>query len=205
MKALILLLLLFSCNTIPDNTLFSISEKEKSSYVVLNQPEFPEDFRQIEYIGNWTHMTIEKHGKTGSWAGTSQDTARFKFWGYGVRIRTEEMERHAAYKVFIDGVFMESINVQNSSNTTHNLTYENMDLSTGNHTLELVPDGGNFVLNTLTIHYYVDPTPGEDCIPDTIYLPSDPIIIHDTIYKFKSDTLSFKLFIHEDSLYFELN
>ena len=105
-------------------TFFSIPEKEKSSYVVQDI----EDYRQIQYVGNWTHMTIEKNGKTGSYANTNQDTARFKFWGYGVQIRTELMMHHKAYKVFLDDVFMETINVQNPINTTNNLTYSYMDL-----------------------------------------------------------------------------
>ena len=42
-----------------------------------------------------------------------------------------------------------------------------------NHVIELVPDGGYFVLNSLTIHYFVNPTPDNKC--DTIY-------IHDTLY-----------------------
>ncbi len=206
----IYILLLFSCTTQLDNTLFSISEKEKSSYIVLSRPEFPDDYHQIQYVGDWVHMTIEKNGKTGSYAGTNQDTARFKFWGYGVQIRTELWERHKSYQVIIDGKFIESINVENPINTTHNLTYSNMDLKPmrpddHNHVLELVPDGGYFVLNTLTIHYYVDPTTNEDCIPDTVYLPSDPIIIHDTVYRFKPDTLDLKIFIKEDSIWFELN
>ena len=50
---------------------------------------------------------------------------------------------------------------------------------------------------------YVDPIPNEDCIPDTVYLPSDPIIVHDTIY---IDTLYLqpRIFIKADSVYFEL-
>jgi len=103
-------------------------------------------------------------------------------------------------------------NVKSSVNTTNNLIYSNMELTTGKHVIELVPKGGYFVLNTLTIHYYVDPTPDEDCIPDTVYLPSDPIIIHDTVYQTKIDTvykipdpLYFKIFMQDDSLYLELN
>ncbi len=195
MKILIILLFLFSCTT-QDNTLLSISEKEKSSYVVLNRPAFPDDYHQIEYIGDWTHM----NHKPGSYANTKNDTARFVFWGYGIQIRTELMRHHKAYQVIIDGKYIESINVENPINTTHNLTYSNMDLTTGNHIMELVPDSGYFVLNTLTIHYFVDPKPDEDCIPDTVYLPSDPVII----YRFKPDTLDLKIFILEDSLYFEL-
>ena len=196
----ILIILLFSCSKAPDWTLFSISEKEKSSYLVLNRPEYPDDYHEIEYIGNWTHMSIEKQGKTGSFANTNQDTARFKFWGYGVRIRTEEMERHTGYKVFIDHVFMGSVNVKNPINTTNNQTFLYMDLKPlkpddHNHVLELVPNGGYFVLNSLTIHYYVDPTPDEDCIPyvDTTYFDSirwETKInwIDSTIYHFKDST-----------------
>ena len=55
---------------------------------------------------------------------------------------------------------------------------------------------------------YVAPIPNEDCIPDTIYLPSDTIIIYDTIWSTKLiiDTvfLQPKIFIKADSLYLEL-
>ena len=206
MKSLISLILLFSCTTIPKNTLFSISEKEKSSYVVLNRPEFPDDYYQIEYIGNWIHMNNlqpDESIQTGSYANTENDTARYEFWGYGIQVRTELIDHHKAYQVIIDGEFIESINVENPVNTTHNLTYSNMKLQPvrpgdHNHVIELVPDGGYFVLNTLTIHYFVDPKPDEDCIPDTIYLPSN--CIPDTIKIYYQP----KIFIKADSLYLEL-
>ncbi len=190
----IFILFLFSCTAQPDNTLFSISEKEKSSYVVLNRPEFPNDYHQIEYIGNWTHMDH----KPGSYANTKNDTARFVFWGYGVQIRAELMKHHDSVEVRLNHKHIETINVKSPVNTTNNLIYSNMELTTGNHVLELVPVGGYFVLNTLTIHYYIDPKTDEDCIPDTIYLPSD--CIPDTITKY----LKPKIFIKADSLYFEL-
>ena len=202
-----ILLFLFSCTqTIEQAQLInSVQSLEKAQYTVLNRPEFPDDYHQIEYVGNWRHMS-----NGGSYSNTENDTARYAFWGYGVQIRTELMEKHEAYKIFIDGKFIQSVNVKNPANTTHNLTYSNMNLSTGNHVLELVPDGGYFVLNTLTIHYYVDPTPDEDCIPDTIYLPiSDTIRIHDTIWIIESiiDSviLQPKIYIEADKIIYELN
>ena len=155
-----------------------------------------EDYHQIEYVGNWKHMTLSKHGKTGSFANLETDTARYMFWGYGLEIRTELDQGHKAYQVLIDGKFIESINVNDSINTTNNLTYSNMELTTGNHVLELVPDGGFFVLNSLTIHYYADPDPIEKC--DTVYIYETKLII-DTIY------LQPKIFIKSDSIIYELN
>ena len=202
-----LILFLFACTkTIEPNVLInSVQTLKKAEYVVLNQPEFPDDYHQIKYVGNWKHMS-----NGGSYSNSESDTASFAFWGYGIQIRTELMAGHEAYKIFIDGKFIQSVNVKNQINTTHNLTYSNMTLSTGNHFLELVPDGGFFVLNSLTIHYYVEPTPENPCLNDTIYLSvSDTIRIRDTIWIIESiiDSvyLQPKIFIKADSLIFELN
>ena len=216
-----LIIFLFACTTNTDNSfLVNSNEKAKDQYTVLNQPIFPDDYHQIDYTGNWTHMTIEEHGKTGSYAGTSQDTARFSFWGYGVQIRTELMERHRKFIVIIDAVVMDTIDVQNPINTTHNLVYSYMELkplkpADHNHVLELVPYGGFFVLNTLTIHYYVDPNP-DDCVCDTTIINYiDKIRWKDsTIYNYKDtliitrktfyDTANLQIWINADSLIFEL-
>ncbi len=215
-----ILFFLFSCTqTIEQAQLIqSVQVLEKAEYVVLNRPEHPDDPHQIEYIGNWVHMNnVNSDGsiQTGSYANTESDTARYGFWGYGVQIRTELSGRHEGFKVFIDKIYMGSVNVKNTINTANNLTYSFMDLkplkpNDHNHVLELVPDGGYFVLNTLTIHYYVDPTPDEDCIPDTIYLPiSDTIRIHDTIWIIESITdsviLQPKIYIEADKIIYELN
>lgn len=170
-----LLIFLFACtSTIERTAIQGVQSLEKDQYIVYDQPDFPDDYHQIEYLGNWVHMD-----KGGSFANTLNDTARFEFWGYGVQIRTELMDHHKAYQVIIDGKYIESINVQHPNNTVNNLTYSNMELSTGNHIIELVPDGGYFVLNSLTIHYFVDPTPN---VCDTVYLPGDTIRISDTVY-----------------------
>ena len=207
-----ILFFLFSCTqTIePAQLINSVQSLDKAEYVVLNRPEFPDDYHQIEYVGNWKHMTIEEQGKTGSFASTKSDTARYAFWGYGIQIRTELMSGHEAYKIFIDDKFIQSVNVKNEINTTHNLTYSNMNLLTGNHVLELVPDGGYFVLNTLTIHYYTDPTPEDPCINDTIYITQiDTLYLHDTIYITKlvidSVILQPKIYIEADEIIYELN
>ncbi len=178
-----ILLFLFSCTqTIEQAQLINpIQVLEKAEYVVLNRPEYPDDYHQIQYIGNWVHMhnlqpdlTIQ----TGSFAKTNQDTARYEFWGYGVRVRTELSENQEGFKVFIDDIYMGRVNVKNPINTANNLTYSYMDLkplkpNDHNHVVELVPDGGYFVLNTLTIHYYVDPTP-----EDPISSPCDSTAIN---------------------------
>lgn len=199
----LLIILLFSCgHDASQKFLSGVITKEKDSYVVLNRPDFPDDYHQIEYIGDWAHMTIEEHGKTGSYAGTNQDTARFKFWGYGVQIRTELMSHHDSVQVIIDRKHITTINVNSPVNTTHNLVYSNMELSTGNHILELVPDGGYFVLNTLTIYYYIDPTPDPE-------LPCDSTAIKwiEKIRWIEKDTLiiSYKdsTRIHYDTSYYE--
>jgi hypothetical protein len=173
----------------------SIQTLEKDQYTVQDK----EDYHQIEYIGNWTHMD-----KGGSYAHTNQDTARYAFWGYGIQIRTELMSHHSAYKIFIDGKFIESVNVKNPINTSHNLTYSNMELSTGNHILELIPDGGYFVLNTLTIHYYVDPTPDIPYICDTVYIV-DTLYIVDMIHIIDTVYLKPKIFVKVDSIIYDLN
>ena len=226
MRIIAIIFIFLSCTTVPETSpgIVNISEKEKDQYTVLNRPEFPNDYHQIEYIGNWTHMNnLQQDGsvQTGSYASTELDTARFIFWGYGIQIRTELMENHAAYKIIIDGEFIESINVKNPTNTTHNLTYSNMELTTGNHVLELVPDGGYFVLNTLTIHYYVDLAPDLPCdstainwtdsirwiIKDTTIINyRDSLILHyDTIVR-RTDTvyLQPKIFIKADSIYYQI-
>ena len=206
-----LLIFLFACTqTIERAAIQDVQSLEKDQYIVYDQPEFPDDYHQIKYIGNWVHMTIEEQGKTGSWPKTLNDTARYEFWGYGVQVRTELMEGHEAFDVFINNKYIETINVKNPINTVNNLVYSNMELSTGNHIIELVPNGGYFVLNSLTIHYFVDPTP-DDCINDTLYLPSDTVYISgdtirtiDTVYipgnnvyyllkpKFEYDTILIK-------------
>ena len=196
-----ILFFLFSCTqTIEQAQLIqSVQVLEKAEYVVLNRPEFPDDFHQIEYIGNWVHMNnVNPDGsiQTGSFASSESDTAKFGFWGYGIQIRTELMEHHEAYKVFIDGKFIQSVNVKNAVNTTHNLTYSFMELkpltpNDHNHVLELVPDGGYFVLNTLTIHYYVDPTPDLPCDSTAInWIDSIRWIEKDTtIISYKDSTI----------------
>ena len=174
-----LLIFLFGCtHTLERTAIQGFQSLEKSQYIVYDQPEYPDDYHQIEYIGNWVHMS-----KGGSYANNASDTARFAFWGYGVQVRTELMSGHKAYQVIIDGEFIESVNVENDVNTVNNLTYSSMELSTGNHVIELVPDGGYFVLNSMTIHYYVDPAPNE-C--DTLY-------IHDTIFVNTIDTIYYLL------------
>lgn len=192
-----LLIFLFACTqTIERAAIQGTQSLEKDQYIVYDQPEFPDDYHQIEYLGNWKHMG---HGGSYNINETSRlDTARFAFWGYGVQVRTELMSHHKAYQVIIDGEFIESVNVQNDVNTVKNLTYSTMELKPlttddHNHVIELVPDGGYFVLNSLTIHYFVDPTP-DDCISDTLYLPSDTVYITgdtiriiDTVYI--SDTI----------------
>ena len=202
----VFILLLFSCTIQPDNALFSISEKEKSSYVVLNRPEFPDDYHQIEYIGNWTHMNNEQPDgtiQTGSYANTENDTARYEFWGYGIQVRTELMEHHDSVEVRIDHKHIETINVKSPGNTTNNLIYSNMELITGNHVLELIPDGGYFVLNTLTIHYYVDPKPDEDCISDTVYLPNiDTAYFDSTRWETKINWIDSVRLIEKDTTIF---
>ena len=203
MKYLAIILFLIGCNSQNDFTSFLQSnELEKAQYIVLNRPDTLGNYHQIEYIGNWKHMS-----NGGSYANRNIDTARFEFWGYGVQIRTELMHHHKVYQVLIDGEFIESVNVKNPVNTTHNLTYSNMGLVTGNHVLELVPDGGYFVLNTLTIHYYVDPTPELPC--DTIYIPSDTVMVYDTVYIssatiYKTIFLQPKVFIEADSIIYVL-
>jgi len=198
---------------VPETSLgiVNISEKEKDQYTVFNRPEFPNDYHQIKYIGNWKHM--DNGGSFPRNPMSGQDTARFSFWGYGIQIRTELTHNHAAYKVIIDGEFIESVNVKNPTNTTHNLTYSNMELTTGNHVLELVADGGYFVLNTLTIHYYVDPTPDELPCDSTIINYIDSIrweIKDSTIYNYKDttiiyyDTANFQIWLKADSLIFQL-
>lgn len=180
MIRLILIIFLIACTTkhqYPSSPSL-IDIKEKESYIVLNRPNSI-NYHQIEYIGNWVHMA-----KGGSYAQLQTDTARYTFWGYGVEVRTELMKYHKAYQILIDGNFIETVNVKDSVNTANNLTYSNMELETGNHVLELVPEGGNFVLNSLTIHYFVDPTP-DDIIHDTIYIDKyyllKPIFLYDTI------------------------
>ena len=176
MNRLILIIFLIACTTKHQYPSL-INIKEKESYIVLNRPDSI-NYHQIEYIGNWVHMD-----KGGSYANTQSDTARYTFWGYGVEVRTELMQHHKAYQLLIDGNFIESINVKDTSNTANNLTYSNMELETGNHILELIPDGGYFVLNSLTIHYFVDPTPDE-IIHDTIYIDKYYLlkpILYDTI------------------------
>ena len=219
-----ILLFLFSCTqTIERNQLIqSVQVLEKEQYTVLNRPEFPDDFHQIEYIGNWRHMS-----NGGSYSNTENDTARYTFWGYGVQIRTELMEKHEAYKIFIDGNFIQSVNVKNPVNTTHNLTYSFMDLkplkpNDHNHVLELVPDGGYFVLNTLTIHYYVDPTPDVPCDSTainwidsirwiekdtTVFNYKDSTVIHYDTLESRIDTvfLQPKIYIKADEIIYELN
>ena len=187
-----LLIFLFACTqTIERTAIQGVQSLEKDQYIVYDQPDFPDDYHQIEYLGNWIHMS---HG--GSYANDLIDTARFAFWGYGVQIRTELMNHHKAYQVIIDGKFIESVNVENDVNTVKNLTYSNMELNTGNHVIELVPDGGYFVLNSLTIHYYIDPTPTEcDSITwiDSIrWIVKDSIIWHEkdtTIIEYKDSTV----------------
>ncbi len=187
-----ILFFLFSCTqTIERNQLInSVQSLEKAEYVVLNRPEYPDDYHQIQYIGNWVHMNNlqpDSTIQTGSYANTNQDTARYGFWGYGVQIRTELSGTHEAYKIFIDGNFIQSVNVKNPVNTANNLTYSFMGLkplkpNDHNHILELVPDGGYFVLNTLTIHYYVDPTPDVPCDSTAInYIDSIRWNIKDSI------------------------
>ena len=196
-----LLILLFACtSTIERAAIQGVQSLEKSEYIVYDQPDFPDDYHQIEYIGNWKHMG---HGGSYNIDKTSRlDTARFAFWGYGVQIRTELMSHHKAYQVIIDGEFIESINVQNDVNTVKNLTYSNMELSTGNHIIELVPDGGYFVLNSLTIHYYVDPTP-DDCVSDTVYIDRLDTIFIDRI---QLDTVKVTdtIYIPSDNVYYLL-
>ena len=186
MKYLIIILLFsMGCGNSSNEikSLLQTNDLEKLQYTVLNRPSFPDNYHQIEYIGNWVHMN-----NGGSYAKTINDTARFAFWGYGVQVRTELMEHHKMYQVFINGKFIENVDVQNPVNTTHNLTYSNMNLKTGNHILELIPDGGYFVLNTLTIHYYADPTPDVDPTPEW---PCDSTIINwiDSIRWIEKDTI----------------
>lgn len=188
-----LLIFLFACTqTIERTAIQGIQSLEKDQYVVYDRPDFPDDYHQIEYVGDWKHMS---HGGSYNINELSKlDTARFEFWGYGVQVRTELMSHHKAYQVIIDGKFIENINVKNDVNTLHNLTYSNMELSTGNHVIELVPDGGYFVLNSLTIHYYVDPTPNE-C--DTVY-------VHDTIFVNTIDTVFIEKVNWIDSIRWEV-
>ncbi len=227
-----ILLFLFSCTqTIEQAQLInSVQVLEKAEYVVLNRPEYPDDPNQIKYIGNWVHMNNlqpDSTIQTGSFANTSQDTARYEFWGYGVQVRTELNESHEGLKVFIDKIYMGTVNVKNTINTANNLTYSFMGLkplkpNDHNHVLELVPDGGYFVLNTLTIHYYVDPTPEDPIIlpcdsinwidsirwivKDTTIFKDSTVIYYDTV-RSRIDTvfLQPKIFIKADSLIFELN
>ena len=196
-----LLIFLFACtSTIERTAIQGVQSLEKSEYIVYDQPDFPDDYHQIEYVGDWIHMD-----KGGSFANTLNDTARFSFWGYGVQIRTELMSHHKAYQVIIDGEFIESINVEYPNNTVNNLTYSNMELSTGNHIIELVPDGGYFVLNSLTIHYFIDPIPNE-C--DSInWIDSIRWIIKDSIIWHEKDTLIIKdsTIIYYDTLGSEID
>jgi hypothetical protein len=183
MKYIIFILFLFGCPAAKQYAPHSLLNIEKGHYIVYNQPQFPENYHQIEYVGNWTHMI----SKPGSFASTTSDTARYQFWGYGVQVSSELWDNHDSVQVIIDHKYIETINLKSPANTTDNLIYSNMELRTGNHVIELVPTG-LFVLNTLGIYYYADPTP-EEIIYDTIYIDridtvylDTMIYVHDTTY-----------------------
>ena len=179
----LLILLFINCNSQNERKLFfQVNEFEKESYDVTVQ----DMYHQIEFIGDWKRNYKYPNPSPGKneyacWPleeGHGKDTARYRFYGYGIEVYTELRFNHIAYNVYIDNLFHGKINTYDEGKYIDTLTFKIDNLSHGNHVLELTSAGGYYVLNKLRILYSPNPW-ADDPLPN---LPSDTIYIHDTIY-----------------------
>lgn len=100
---------------------------------------------QVEYVGNWVHMT--QVGQTGSYAKNETDTIIIRACGYQYGIYTELAVNHTGYKVFVNDEYDTTINTYSDTFVLDSLTYVTDSLPDKNNVIKLVPDSGYFTFN----------------------------------------------------------
>lgn len=163
----------------------------------------------LQLIGDWTRVRNDL--QDGVWSHSNQDTIRYRFYGFGVKIETEMMPGHTGYQVLINGRKLGNVNTQSDEVIYNQATYINTGLEQGNHIIDIVPDNGYFTFNRFVVYFYVAPDPCLLCdgITDSTDIHYDTVTIEKinyideirwiekdtTIYNYQDSTL-----IHYDTI-----
>jgi len=89
----------------------------------------------------WAIGANDVHYTTGN-----DNSASFRFTGTGIDFITEKFSDEGQIDVFIDGVFVRTVDATNSTRLAQQVVYSQTWTSAGNHTIRVAKRSGTYML-----------------------------------------------------------
>jgi glucosylceramidase len=133
--------------TLPANSLatFAWAAAHGQTVVPVDDSVIGTGTNQISYSGSgWGHCTncdspaIGRYNASNSWDSTANDSASMTFSGVGVNVYEVGGPGQGLVDVYIDGVFVQTVDGYRSANQGNLLLFSTTSLTSGAHTVKLV-------------------------------------------------------------------